>query len=748
MCDRVETVPTTTFAVEGDNIIGLKLEGLALLDGALQSIPGPVFELPKLRYLSLAWNSIAEVDPRVSDLADLACLNLSYNHVRVIPAAIALSRLQLSVDNTISWFQPGTILLGNNPIETPPIEIVQKGQRAVADYYASVQQQSRPIHEVKLLLIGHGAAGKTSTVRKLLGEKFETEEPTTDGIRIRPWEVQARGTGIKVNIWDFGGQEMMHATHQFFMSKRSLYLIVLDGRKEDDPEYWLSYVRSFGGDSPVIIVLNKVDENPGYDVDRKFLKDKYPNIVAFHPISCRTGRGIKGLKTEIQSGLSGLPHVRTMWPESWFQVKVALEGLDKDYIGYDAFAELCEAQGIDEGSQRVLVDFLNDLGVVVHFDDPLLRETNVIRPEWVTSAVYVVVTSKELADAHGLLPRATVSGLLSKAKYASRKHDYILELMQKFELCFFLGDEQETLLVPAQLAPNQPEFEFDYDGALAFVFEYDFLPPSVAHKFIVKMYRIIREDLRWRKGVVLYDADFDSEAMVRVDEREKRVQVFVNGARRRDFFAVIYKTFCDIHSGFSGIGQRELVPLPGHGDVFADYQGLLGLEEMGVQEHIDGRLRKRFSVRELLNGIEHERYRTGKRWDVFISYASLDAEVVSIFATRLKREGVRYWLDSEQIRPGDSILSAIDEGLQGSASLVAFFSQHQLKSGWCREEYAAILGERFSNRSQQRMIPVLLDDVKIGDLPITLRGVKHVKYDQSGQVDSLVRMLRSPSLDT
>jgi internalin A len=33
-----------------------------------------------------------------------------------------------------------------------------------------------------------------------------------------------------LNVWDFGGQEIMHATHQFFLTRRSLYLLVLSGR--------------------------------------------------------------------------------------------------------------------------------------------------------------------------------------------------------------------------------------------------------------------------------------------------------------------------------------------------------------------------------------------------------------------------------------------------------------------------------------------------------------------------------------
>ncbi|MBK8721294.1 MAG: hypothetical protein IPL95_03105 [Saprospiraceae bacterium] len=35
----------------------------------------------------------------------------------------------------------------------------------------------------------------------------------TDGIEISDWTVKR--DKIKVHIWDFGGQEIMHATHKF-----------------------------------------------------------------------------------------------------------------------------------------------------------------------------------------------------------------------------------------------------------------------------------------------------------------------------------------------------------------------------------------------------------------------------------------------------------------------------------------------------------------------------------------------------
>jgi GTPase SAR1 family protein len=76
-----------------------------------------------------------------------------------------------------------------------------------------------------VLLLGQGAVGKTSLVKRLTTNTFDPNEAKTEGIDIHRWQVNVDKEEIYLNIWDFGGQEIMHATHQFFLTKRSLYLL-------------------------------------------------------------------------------------------------------------------------------------------------------------------------------------------------------------------------------------------------------------------------------------------------------------------------------------------------------------------------------------------------------------------------------------------------------------------------------------------------------------------------------------------
>ena len=71
-------------------------------------------------------------------------------------------------------------------------------------------------------------------------------------------------------------------------------------------------------------------------------------------------------------------------------------------------------------------------------------------------------------------------------------------------------------------------------------------------------------------------------------------------------------------------------------------------------------------------------------FDVFLSHSSRDKEVVRELAERLKRDGLRVWFDQWEIKPGDSIPSKIEEGLEHSRVLVLCMSANAFGSDWAQ----------------------------------------------------------------
>ncbi|MGE0086819.1 MAG: leucine-rich repeat domain-containing protein [Desulfococcaceae bacterium] len=615
----LQSLPNLTQLDVGGNQISdcsflRSLPNLTQLDVSYNKISDCSFlqSLPNLTQLDVSYNKISDCS-FCKHLKYIRRVNLRANQIRELPASLLDLHTEMEWGKVYSYL-PNAITLYGNPIETPPLEIVQQGHFAIEAWFRSLKAGKKPLNEVKVQLVGDGGSGKTSLVKQLFGEAFDKSEAQTHGIRIRHWGIGTQKRKINVRFWDFGGQEIMHATHQFFLSKRSLYILVLDGRKEEDAEYWLKHMESFGGDSPILIVLNKTDQNPGFDVNRKFLQEKYKGIKGFHKISCATRFGIDEFSARLKEELAQVELIQTVWPETWFNVKTELETMPFPYISHEKYRDICNGENIVAENQDILVEFLNDLGVIVHFKDFNLLDTHIIEPKWVTEAVYKIINSNQLAESRGILKFCDMDGILQpKTKeeycYPREKYQYIVDVMLKFQLCYEI--DKDSVLIPDLLDVQEPAFAFDEVNALKFLFEYDFLPKSVMPRFIVKQHKDIKNHLRWRTGLVLEDKNLHVTALVKADVRDRKIFISVNGEQKRDYFSVIRKTFRDIHSSFEKLDVKEWIPLPDNPEITVEYDELVGYEQMFEDEYKVGKLRKSYSVSKLLNGIEKQEDRRG-----------------------------------------------------------------------------------------------------------------------------------------
>jgi internalin A len=612
------------------------LTSLDLRVNKLAGLPPEIGQLASLISLDVSINRLTSIPPEIGQLSNLAKLKLSVNQLTNIPSEISqLSKLiSLNLLENLLTDLPSSLqkmtwlktldLYYNYTLPLPPEILAKKNEPQKILSYLSWVQAGKPkqLAETKLMVLGQGSVGKTSLVKRLTSGQFNPHENKTNGIAINHWQVpdqsetENQQSEIRVNIWDFGGQEIMHATHQFFLSHRSLYLLVLDSRQtpeENRLEYWLKIIQSFGGNSPVIVVGNKSDQHP-LDLDRASLREKYPQIAAILEASAATGAGLDELKAAIAQQVNTLPHVRDQIPETWFNVKNALEELGRaqNFISEEKFAETCAIHEINEaGSQRTLLGFLHDLGVLLHFqDDPRLESLGILNPVWVTDGVYKILNAPAFFQAQGVLPLSMLGDILPPGDYPRNKHLFLIDLMKRFELCYDL-ERDKTFLLP-DLLPKQPPATGDWDDALAFLYEYPVLPTSVMTRFIVRMNAHIAGNLVWRNGVALQlDAN---RAMLKADPNEHRLTIRVSGPEhtRRDALAVIRHQLDTIHASMKGLIPERKIPVPGHPGIEPlRYEYLLELERDGIPilPVFDGQRNIKVDIKQLLNGIESEEVR-------------------------------------------------------------------------------------------------------------------------------------------
>ena len=250
---------------------------LDLDDNQLTVIPESFGQLISLVGLDLRGNQLTTLPPEIDQLTALSTLDLSDNQLTMLPPEIG----QLTLDSLFLHGNPN-LGLPNEVLGLPRYKVHRESDRTTAksilDYYFETRgEQGQALREIKLILVGRGEVGKSSMVDVLQRKKFVKNRKRTDGVAITPWEVKLSDGPAKVQMWDFGGQEIMHGTHQFFLTHRSLYVVMVDGRHDramQDAEYWLKLVRAFGGDSSVFIVMNRQKSDP-FDLDRQYLADKY-----------------------------------------------------------------------------------------------------------------------------------------------------------------------------------------------------------------------------------------------------------------------------------------------------------------------------------------------------------------------------------------------------------------------------------------------------------------------------------------
>ena len=521
------------------------LERLHLSENGINHIEDNVFVgLENLIELDLSFNELTYLPSSLGRLTKLKKLNLSGNKIRSLPKEF---------ENLVSLEALG---LDGNPIERVPVEISTQGVSGIINYYLSLGDNVQ-LFEAKLLIVGQGNVGKTFLMNRLIHDSIP-ETHTTEGIDIKAWKIRTDSSpNFRVNIWDFGGQEIYHSTHQFFLTKRSLYLLVWEARTDQHLisfDYWLNVIRLLSNNSPVIIALNKIDERI-VNIDEKSLKSKFKNIVAFHQVSAKSGQNIAQLVSKIGTEIDSLPLIGDRLPKVWLEIRTELESLKENYISTEKYLSICNQKGLSNKKALFLSQYFHDLGVFLHFqDDSLLRNLVFLKPEWATNAVYKILNSKDVVTQEGEFDSAMLDTILHE--FERDKRPYIVNLMKKFELCFEVA--KDTYLIPELLTPERLEFDWNYTDNLRFEYHYDFMPAGIMARFIVRTRNLVYDRTFWKNGVIIQREN--TRALVTTDQYSRKLFIWIHGNNSSFLLEIIRKELDEIHASLNYPDVPEKIP--------------------------------------------------------------------------------------------------------------------------------------------------------------------------------------------
>jgi internalin A len=675
---------------------------LDLRNNQLTSLPPEIGQLSALTELWLNNNQLTSLPPEIGDLKKLERLTLERNKLVSLPERLKdlVNLKELTLHGNEALGLPVEVLgptYGESGDTTPPAK-----PQGILDYYFSKQGfEARPLNEVKLLLVGRGGAGKTSVVERLMRGTFNKQQESTTGIALQDWSLPCPGgEPVTVHVWDFAGQVIAHATHQFFMSARSVYVLVLTAREDsqrEDAEYWLRLILAFGSEraaegvdktSKVIVVLNKWATAP-VRLDREALREKYPFIIGYVETDCETGLGIPALRELLAQTIGHDQQVREKTGAAYFAVKNALKQRWKDeqtnYLDYAVYEEVCAAAGVtDQEKQKLMAVNLHALGLALNYgDDPRLRDTTVLNPDWVTDGIYLLL--REAPNERAELSLEAACRKLPQEE--PKRVMFLIRLMQKYDLAFPLKEDELLWLVPQALADSQPALATEWQGeATRLRWTYTALPEGLVPRFITRTHTLSEGLPRWLNGTLLELGQ--ARALLRADVTDRRITATVLGPEpdRQRLAGTIQTEMRALNAEIRGLEPLEELQLQHAPEVWLPVTGMEKAEAKGQPEMSlltpQGPLEVNATAEN--NRLTAEDARTDV-WKprVFISYSHHDDAAKDQLVLKLKvlqTAGlVEYWVDRD-LTAGEEWNRGIREQLETMDVFVLLVSDHALIS--------------------------------------------------------------------
>jgi small GTP-binding protein len=123
---------------------------------------------------------------------------------------------------------------------------------------------------IKLCLLGDGAVGKTSLVRRFVFDVFDDKYIQSFGTKVSKKSITVNDSTMDLMVWDILGQRTQEALHAAYYKGAAGALAVCDFTRPETMrslKVWVGNFRSVVGDMPIILLGNKSDLSKAFTLD-------------------------------------------------------------------------------------------------------------------------------------------------------------------------------------------------------------------------------------------------------------------------------------------------------------------------------------------------------------------------------------------------------------------------------------------------------------------------------------------------
>ncbi len=145
------------------------------------------------------------------------------------------------------------------------------------------------LFNVKVILAGDGAVGKSSLLRRYMLHDFTEQHKMTIGMDCYSKMTKVPGLGaVKVHLWDLAGQPRWASVREGFYLGAHAMALVFDINRPETIKHlpdWISECRGKAARIPVLVVANKIDLPHRVPLDKitKWATDNQYDIIATSP---------------------------------------------------------------------------------------------------------------------------------------------------------------------------------------------------------------------------------------------------------------------------------------------------------------------------------------------------------------------------------------------------------------------------------------------------------------------------------